>query len=157
MLTIVAMLGFAGFAFADTGTNQGIQVVPISKDLAAKKSLSFQLLGDGPENSGTGTTPGNHAGGTPLAPPSNDDCSGAIPISAASLPVVTTPVDVTDATPVSDGAGGGGENFCTSFEHTIWYTFTPTSSGQYTFATCPSKAPGNNVVDTVIGRLPDPA
>ena len=89
----------------------------------------------------------------PLAPPPNDDCTGAITIPSTAFPVLTSPVNVTEATPAGSVNGEGDENIllCTTIESTIWYKFTPTASGQYVFSTCASRAPGNSLNDTVIG------
>jgi hypothetical protein len=63
---MVALVGFASLALADTGTNQGTKIVPMSR--TAKKA-SMIATADGAAAIPTGTTPGAHPGGTPLAPP----------------------------------------------------------------------------------------
>jgi len=101
-------------------------------------------------------------------PPANDDCTGAIVIPDGPFPLVTTPVEITEATPieVDDGFhpcafGGGGA------DRTIWYKFTPSVSQGYVFSTCAGDgvtgAAGSNVYDTVIavyatigGACPEP-
>ncbi len=95
------------------------------------------------------------------APPSNDDCSGAIVIPAtagSSGPYTTAPVDVTNATP--QGVDEGLSSAClalnggTPIDRTIWYAFTPAVSGNYAFNTC-YMATGNasTLLDSVITIL----
>ena len=144
VVTIVAMLGFAGYVLAATGTNQGTKVVPISKDVKAQ-SLAVQSV-DGPAVAPTANT-SKHSGITPLVAPSNDDCAGAIVIPSGSLPVVTTPLDITDATPQD---ADEGIFTCAAVDRTVWYSFTPTESRNYVFSTCNLTATGSNVYDTVI-------
>lgn len=74
-----------------------------------------------------------------LAPPSNDDCTGAIPIPPSSLPYLTAPVSLLEATAV------GEPTLCYASAHTVWYTFTPTETASYEFTTCPGVAPAANL------------
>ena len=71
----------------------------------------------------------------PAPPPSNDLCSGAIAIPATGpFPYLTATVDITNATSTGDPT----PSCQTSSNHGIWYTFTPTVTGTYTFSTCSS-------------------
>ncbi len=84
------------------------------------------------------------------APPANDDCAGAIaipPPSDATPIVMTAPVDITDATPqdVDEGILA-----CAPVDRTIWYSFTPTVTGEYFISTCGSTATGSTVYDTAL-------
>ena len=145
VLTIVAMLGVAGFAVAATGTNHGTKVVPVGADTKAAKAVLSQTA-DAPEGAATNSTP--HSGITPLAPPSNDDCTGAIVIPSGSLPVVTAAVDITDATPqdVDETILS-----CATTDRTIWYSFTPAITAGYVISTCNGNgATGSTVYDTVL-------
>ena len=153
LLTMVAMLGIGGNIFAATQADNGVQLQ--SPGHAKKVGLAIE---DGPAASATNVPTERPAAGSPtavnspLAPPVNDVCSGAVVIPAGTYPVVSAPVDVTDATP----QGTNDPDVCTAFgvDHTIWFSFTPVTSGQYIFSTCAgSGATGTTVYDTVIGVL----
>jgi hypothetical protein len=146
VLTIVAMLGVAGFAVAATGTNHGTKVVPVGADVKAAKATLSQVA-DAPQGTATNSAP--HSGITPLAPPANDDCTGATVIPSGSLPAVSAPVDITDATPqdVDEGV-----NACATTDRTVWFSFTPAVTGGYVISTCNGNgATGSTVYDTVLG------
>ncbi len=85
----------------------------------------------------------------PSGVPSNDTCENLIVIPNTSFPVITAPVDVTDAATVGDPT-----SICAAIDHTIWYRFTAPAnppSGKYTFTTCAaSGASGTTMPDTVI-------
>jgi uncharacterized repeat protein (TIGR01451 family) len=86
----------------------------------------------------------------PLDAPVNDDCTGAIVIPDGRFPVVTAPVDVTEATP----QGSDDPDACPAngMDATVWFSFTPSASGEYIFSTClAGGATGSDVYDTVIG------
>jgi len=148
VVTIVAMLSFAGYVLAGTGANQGTKVVPATKSVKDQKSLAVTQLGDAPV-AATTTSAVKHSGIAPMAAPSNDDCTGAVVISPGSLPYVSPTVDITDATPqeVDEGlhtcASGGADR-------TVWYSFTPTITGAYVVSTCNVTATGSTVYDTVL-------
>lgn len=81
----------------------------------------------------------------PLAPPVNDTCPGAVSIPNGSFPVLTSPVDVIDATTSGDPV------FCITTDRTIWYTFMAPASGSYIVTTCASVgAAGTTMPDTVL-------
>jgi len=82
-----------------------------------------------------------------LGPPSNDDCIGAIPIPSSSLPYLTAPVNLLEATAVGEPA------LCSTSDSTVWYTFTPTETAAYEFTTCPEVSPANNLYSTVLSVL----
>jgi len=83
----------------------------------------------------------------PPAPPTNDAAANAVNI--ASIPYTSPPIDVGGAS--NDPAGDPPFACVTNVRRTIWYTFTPTTSGQYTISTCSADAPGTTVADTVAG------
>ncbi|TXE17452.1 T9SS type A sorting domain-containing protein [Psychroserpens burtonensis] len=62
--------------------------------------------------------------GTPLAPPSNDECSGAIVLNTSSGPTCENAVSGTtqSATPSGSGCTGGRD---------VWYSFTAVVDGNY--------------------------
>jgi hypothetical protein len=103
------------------------------------------------------------------APPSNDQCSGAIVIpSTGPFVYLTEAVDIT-------GAGSTGDPALPSCQsdisRSVWYcalffvylcslltwlpcgdrfTFTPVTANQFSFSTCANTAPGTTAPDTVI-------
>ncbi|MBK7384708.1 MAG: T9SS type A sorting domain-containing protein [Flavobacteriales bacterium] len=83
----------------------------------------------------------------PPTPPANDLCASSIPIPGAGpFPHLTTVVNNTNATntgqptPTCQGTANGS----------IWYSFTPTCSGEYRFSTCPADAPSSGAIDHVL-------
>ncbi|MBX5480258.1 MAG: IPT/TIG domain-containing protein [Myxococcaceae bacterium] len=82
------------------------------------------------------------------APPTNDVCAGAEVIPPTGpFPYLTAITDLTSATDANDPISS-----CQSNAHLgIWYTFTPTVSGVYSFSTCNGNGGGTTVSDTVIG------
>jgi len=89
----------------------------------------------------------------PTVAPSNDLCAGAEVIPAAGpFPYLTAiTADITDATATGDPvaaptcAFGGGP-----VSRSIWYKFTPSASGSYTFSSCADAPTGTTVDDTVV-------
>jgi len=146
VVTIVAMLGFAGFVLAASGTTK---VVPVDKDVKVQKALTATQLGDAPDAAPV-TTSAKSTGITPLDPPSNDECSGAIviPPTVGLDPVVSAPASILEATPVDTPEAGFT---CANTDRTIWYSFTPNDTGAYVLSTCfGNGATGSTVYDTVI-------
>jgi uncharacterized repeat protein (TIGR01451 family) len=92
------------------------------------------------------------SGQSPLAPPSNDDCMGALVVNDGPFPLVTAPIDITAATPQDVG-----EDIvtCTPTDRTVWWSFTPTEPGGYVISTCAGDngATGSTVYDTVLAVL----
>jgi hypothetical protein len=86
---------------------------------------------------------------TPLAPPSNDTCGGAVVIPAGGpfphLTAVTA--DITDATVTGDPPLPSCQN---NVSRSIWYTFNPSTTTQYTISTCTSDGTATTVRDTVM-------
>lgn len=83
------------------------------------------------------------------AAPDNDNCSGAQVIPAAGPFPHTTPLvpDITDAT----SEGDPPVPTCQSLvSRSVWYTFTPVTSGRYVFSTCAEAPTGSTVDDTVL-------
>jgi len=144
------MVGLAGAVFADATTgNHGAPANTVS-DAKFAKTLAVV---DG-DNSSTGMSPtgpaddGGRTAASPLAPPSNDDCSGALVIPDGPYPLSTTPENISEATP--QGADEGILIY--PIDNTVWYSFTPSQTGFYTFSTCAGAgAGGSTVYDTVIG------
>ena len=87
---------------------------------------------------------------TPLAPPTNDLCSGAEVIPGAGpfpyLTAVTS--DITDATATGDPPLPSCQ---TNVSRSIWYTFTPATNGDYTISSCADGPTATTVDDT--GRM----
>jgi type IX secretion system substrate protein/fibronectin type III domain protein len=81
-----------------------------------------------------------------VSAPANDLCSGAVAIPASGpFPYLTTAVNIATATNTGDPTPSCQ---ATSY-HGIWYTFTPATSGTYTFSTC-SSATATTVTDDIL-------
>lgn len=88
--------------------------------------------------------------GAVAAPPSNDKASQAVTIPAGGpFPYLTASVFITEAT--TGNNPGPDPVLPVPVGRTIWYTFTPSSSGGYRFETCVNSATATSVPDTVIG------
>lgn len=84
----------------------------------------------------------------PLSVPSNDQCTGAEVIpSAGPFPYTTGAYDITDATSTGDPAAPSCQ---TDVSRSIWFKFTPTATGNFTFATCSDGPTATTVPDTVL-------
>ena len=78
----------------------------------------------------------------------NDLCAGAIVIPPAGpFPHLTSAVDVTNATTTGDPPLPSCQ---TSVSRSIWYTFTPATTGSYTISSCQSEAPASTLPDIVL-------
>src|SRR5262245_19431197 len=98
---------------------------------------------------GAGTVP-------PAAPsalvdaPSNDECANAVIVP--SVPFTAPPADITNATPQE--VDEGFLHPCqeeVGADRTVWYSFTPASTGRYVITTCPARgATGSTVYDSFI-------
>jgi uncharacterized repeat protein (TIGR01451 family) len=149
-LTFVAIICSATIAFG-AGNSQSVKIAPLGKDPKAKKLAGKILSADGSRSAAPAIRVGAAQArpGGPLAP-GNDDCAGAIAIPDGPFPVVTAPVDISTATP----QGSDDPDVCTDtgVDQTVWFSFTPSVSGQYIFSTCAGNgATGSTVYDTVIG------
>jgi hypothetical protein len=83
-----------------------------------------------------------------FAAPANDNCAGAISLPSGPVQVLTTPVDVIDATITGDPM------FCVTADRTIWYVYTAPVTGNYVITTCASAgAIGTTMPDTVLAVL----
>ncbi|MFO0084076.1 MAG: GC-type dockerin domain-anchored protein [Phycisphaerales bacterium] len=93
--------------------------------------------------------------GLPPAPPSNDLCAGAITIpQAGPFPWLSPAASIVTASTSSVG----DPVLCNAqARRTVWYTFTPATSGAYLFETCADAAPAGNVGDTIVGIYTAPA
>jgi hypothetical protein len=92
----------------------------------------------------------------PTAPPANDTCAGAEVIPGAGpFPYVTAVTDTAMATSTGDPAIPS----CTTpasppptvVSRTVWYTFTPGVTAQYTISSCSNAPTATTVEDTVMG------
>jgi len=88
------------------------------------------------------------AGERILAVPANDQCSGAEAIPGnGPFPYLSSVVDITDAT----GTGDPPLPSCQSnVSHSVWFAFTPVTSGDYTFSLCADAPTATTVDDTVL-------
>jgi uncharacterized repeat protein (TIGR01451 family) len=153
VFTIVALLGFAGYVWAAgspdetlTNTRPGTKVVPMGQDAKATKA-ERTLTADGAQAVAT-TAASPRSGVTPLAPPANDECEGAVVIPSGSLPVVTAPISMLEATPVDVDEGVFP---CAATDRSLWFSFSPVATGAYTITTCQGNgAPLSTVYDTVL-------
>ncbi len=83
-----------------------------------------------------------------LAAPSNDQCSGADVIPAAGpFPFVTTARNMTDATTVGDPPTPSCQS---NLSRSVWYRFTPSAAGIYTFSLCSDAPTLSTLEDTVL-------
>ena len=149
-VAMVAMFFCSGLALAANDNNPGQKLLRPGHDARARK-IGVAKGDAGPATAAIARTAA-HPPASPLAPPANDDCSGAIVIPAGTYPVVSAPVDISEATP----AGTDDPDVCPTngVDYTVWFSFTPTASGQYIFSTCAGNgAVGSTVYDTVIGVL----
>jgi hypothetical protein len=88
-------------------------------------------------------------GNAPLVAPPNDTCAGAEVIPAAGpFPFFTSvTADITGATTTGDPPLPSCQ---TSVSHSIWYTFTPTTTGFYTISSCAFDGTATTVDDTTM-------
>lgn len=87
----------------------------------------------------------------PAAPPLNDTCAGAEPIPAAGpFPHLTAVTDTTMATLTADPPSPSCPFTPFTLSRSIWYSFTPSASAQYTISSCASAPTATTVVDTVM-------
>ena len=85
---------------------------------------------------------------SPGGVPANDLCAGAIVIPPAGpFPHLTAPVDITLATTTGDPPLPSCQ---TSVSRSIWYTFTPATTGSYTISSCQTEAPASTLPDIVL-------
>jgi uncharacterized repeat protein (TIGR01451 family) len=84
-----------------------------------------------------------------LDPPPNDSCAAAEAIPGGGpFPLTTALIpDVTDATALGDPPAPSCQ---ASLSRSVWYAFTPTASGIYTFSSCSDAPTGTTVDDTVL-------
>lgn len=99
-----------------------------------------------------GSTPSDE--GRTLAPPPNDTCGGAEVIPSAGpgpyLSAVTA--DITDATTTGDLSPPPGCPIgAASPSRSIWYTFTPSSTGTHVVSICADAPTVTTVDDTILG------
>jgi hypothetical protein len=103
--------------------------------------------------SGRLTTPKGLAGGglsprpeTAAAAPANDLCAGAEVIPAGPFPYLTAVLDVADATT----AGDPPPSCQADVSRSVWFAFTPATTGAYAFSLCADAPTATTVEDTVL-------
>jgi hypothetical protein len=79
------------------------------------------------------------------APPPNDNCAGAIPVT--NVPVFTQPVDVSEASTIGDPPLPMGD-FNPDVRRSVWYKFQPPRRGLYTLSVAYDTA--TTVLDTAM-------
>ncbi len=100
---------------------------------------------DGASNVQLAITSGGIA---PPAPVANDDCANAVVVPGTATSYVSVAVDVTTAT---RGAGEPAISTCANLiDNTIWYSYLPTQTGDYTFSTCTADVPNGTITDTYV-------
>ncbi len=83
-----------------------------------------------------------------LALPANDQCSGADVIPGSGpFPYLSTVVDIADATSTGDPPVPSCQS---NVSRSVWFSFTPATSGAYTFSLCPDAPTATTVDDTVL-------
>jgi hypothetical protein len=127
LMTIVAMLGLVSAAFADSGS-PAQRIVPgarIAVPLAVGEVDSSNPSGD--------TTP-NSANETFVAPPANDTCAGAIPLTL-NIRVSATTVGANDDyhTPATAACYPGVQYPTDATGRDVVFSFTAPAAGKYSF------------------------
>jgi len=119
----------------------GLRLILEDTEIAYPLSVAATLVSTGYEPSGEAAVP--------LAPPPNDLCGGAEVIAGSGpFPFLTAiTADITDATTTGDPPTPSCQ---ASISRSIWYSFTPTTSGAYTVSTCADAPTGSTVDDTVL-------
>ena len=90
---------------------------------------------------------------TPPAP-TNDTCANAISLTGFILPITPSAVNPFNAS--LSTAGDPPFPCAPNVAQTVWYTFTPDSTGQYEVSSCPAVAPAANIADTAIAIVSGP-
>ena len=109
----------------------------------------------------------------PTVAPTNDECANALrfdqdfngsiinpggnpPAGNANLtlPALTAPVNVAEAT---TGANDPAASCQTDVSRSVWYTFTPTITGQYFISSCADAPTRTTVIDPIISIYTAPA
>jgi hypothetical protein len=81
-----------------------------------------------------------------FAQPSNDNCSSAVTVGA--LPWTSAAFDITLATTAGDPPAPSCQS---NLARSVWFQFTPTTTGNHYISTCQSDAAGSTVPDIVLG------
>jgi uncharacterized repeat protein (TIGR01451 family) len=105
----------------------------------------------GAGSGGAGSDPGGPEDGLALLPevvPPNDQCAGAESVPGAGpFPHLTAITDLTDATTTGDPP----EPSCqANLSRSVWYSFTPAATADYTISACSDAPAGTTLDDTVI-------
>jgi uncharacterized repeat protein (TIGR01451 family) len=83
-----------------------------------------------------------------LVAPSNDLCSGAETVPGAGpFPYLSNTHDITDATTTGDPPTPSCQ---ANISRSVWFRFTPSASGLYTFTLCGDAPTATTVADTVL-------
>ena len=132
---IEAMHEQAGKGDEETGAGEGEESAEIEEPLRVEEEGVLDA----------GLDPNDPAG----IAPAQDVCSGAGVIST-TLPALSNPVDIFDASTTGDpplpGASCTG---ATTMSRSVWFRFTPTANGSYSFSMCSSET-GTTVPDLVL-------
>jgi uncharacterized repeat protein (TIGR01451 family) len=84
-----------------------------------------------------------------LAVPANDACAGAEVIPGnGPFPYLSSVVDITDATTTGDPPLPSCQS---NVSHSVWFSFAPVTSGDYTFSLCSDAPTATTVDDTILG------
>ena len=94
----------------------------------------------------------NLADATPSAPPPNDTCAGAEVIPATGpFPHLTIIRDISAATTSGDPSAPSCITYDpTNLTRSVWYSFTPATSGRYLISSCSDAPTATTVDDTVM-------
>ena len=113
-----------------------------------KGSVEVQGVASPTPTPSASPSPSPSASASPGGVPANDLCAGAIVIPPAGpFPHLTTAVDITNATTTGDPPLPSCQ---TSVSRSIWYTFTPATTGSYTISSCQTEAPNSTLPDDVL-------
>jgi hypothetical protein len=94
------------------------------------------------------TSPRTGTAAGPLAAPSNDLCAGAEVIPGdGPFPVFSSTVDLTDATTGGDPPTPSCQS---NISGSVWFAFTPATSGDYSLSVCADAPTATTVEDTVL-------
>ena len=133
LATIIAMLGFAGLVFADSGSIQGAKKVSLVGS-GAKIAKPIALNHDDPTPLPADGAP-PPADSTFLAAPANDTCAGAVPLVLNRITKGTT-VGANDdyQTPATTVCFAGiGQTPTTAPGRDVVFSFTAPTDGRYSF------------------------
>src|SRR5262249_29188346 len=101
-----------------------------------------------PKRASLSTAPAESISNPPMVAPTNDTCGGAAVIPAAGpFPYLSSTYDITDATTTGDPPTPSCQP---NISRSIWFKFTPSAAGLYTFSLCNDAPTNTNLEDTVL-------